>query len=85
MTKEQCHVKWNKLSQDSYDRYNRKTEEMLGKVKLNHDLILCDDIACDRESHHVGIDNLYKVITTCLVEASDRKSCCCDSVFPSSM
>ena len=57
---------------DAYDLalYRDKCHELLSKIVLDHDLILCDDTNCQNNEHIDGIDKLYTAINDCLLDAS---------------
>ena len=49
-----------------------KSGLLLDKVKLNHDLLLCDNANCSNPSHIAAIDTMYTSITDSLVVASEE-------------
>jgi hypothetical protein len=63
-------IKWDKLKQDDILQYKMRTDKELSKVKLEHELILCDDPHCNNTSHHNAIDRMYKATNDALLEAS---------------
>ena len=62
---------WDSLSQDDLSMYKGLTEKNLSKVKLNHDLMMCDDCNCRETKHITAIDTMYESITTALKQSSE--------------
>ena len=64
-------IKWNKLSRNEISQYQAMTEQHLDKVKLDHDLILCDSIDCQDQDHLQSIDTMYNAVINALKTSSD--------------
>ena len=60
-----------KLSGNEISQYQAMTEQHLDKVKLDHDLILCDSIDCQDQDHLQSIDNMYNAVVNALKTSSD--------------
>ena len=74
-TKPRYRIKWDKLQPNDILLYKRRTEEELKKVKLEHQVILCDDPQCTDENHHRAIDSMYQsTIDSLLVASAHMKS-----------
>ena len=65
-------IKWNELSSEEIDKYRTNTECNLKNVKLNHELLLCDNPKCNDPGHATAITRMYDEIVTALVEASSE-------------
>ena len=64
-------IKWNKLSGNEISQYQAMAERHLDKVKLDHDLILCDSIDCQDQDHLQPIDTMYNAVVNALKTSSD--------------
>ena len=64
-------IKWNKLSGNEISQYQAMTEQHLDKVKLDHDLILCDSIDYQDQDHLQSIDTMYNAVVNALKTSSD--------------
>ena len=54
--------------------YTNESRKQLTDVKLDHDLILCDDINCSDHKHRAAIDTLYYQFTNALKTAATHLS-----------
>jgi len=65
-------IKWDMLSAEQIRQYELNTEIGLGNIKLTHQLILCDDPACDDPGHISAIDRMYNDIAGVLIDSSSE-------------
>ena len=63
-------ISWDKLTMEDTELYSSLTEEYLGKIKLNHALILCDNPHCTDAAHIAAVDRMYNEIINALQDAS---------------
>jgi exonuclease III len=63
-------IKWDDMTTDELARYKNNSEININAVKLDHDMILCDDPKCLNPSHVSAINRLYNDIACALKEAS---------------
>jgi len=63
-------VNWNKLSDEDIDMYKCRTNELLSKIKLDLDVVLCEDLSCKDPVHTCSISKMYNSITDALLSAS---------------
>ena len=59
-------IKWNKLSKEDLYQYHELTEHPLNGVRLNHELLLCDDTNCQFQAHQHSVDAMYNSIIQAL-------------------
>ena len=59
-------IKWNKLSKEDLYQYHELTEHLLNGVRLNHELLLCDDTSCQFQAHQHSVDAMYNSIIQAL-------------------
>ena len=59
-------IKWNKLSKEDLYQYHELTEHHLNGVRLNHELLLCDDTNCQFQAHQHSVDAMYNSIIQAL-------------------
>ena len=55
-------IKWNKLSKEDLYQYHELTEHHLSGIRLNHELLLCDDPNCQFQAHQHSVDAMYNSI-----------------------
>ena len=65
-------VDWSRLSQEQLDSYKESSRVGLSQIKLDHPMILCDDVSCADPSHTSNIDYLYRNIKDALVGAGNQ-------------
>ena len=68
-TRSKTVVKWDTLSVDDLNAYKNRTDKYLSCVRLDHDMILCDDVHCTNINHKNAIDKMYCEITSALLDA----------------
>ena len=64
-------IKWDTLDELDLETYRTESNINLSQVKLNHSLLLCDDIMCNDPSHYAAIDTMYNAIVEALNTASE--------------
>ena len=57
------HLKKHRLA------YTRNTEKLISEIKLDHGLLLCDDVNCQDPAHKCAINRLYDDIIDALQTA----------------
>ena len=62
-------IRWDNLNEHELAKYKTATDVTLGKVKLSHSLLLCDNVHCNDVQHMQQIDSMYKGITEALYDA----------------
>ena len=65
-------IQWGDLSSEKNSRYTFNTEQTLSQIKLNHELLLCDDIMCNNDYHKLAISHMYNDIVDALVTSSQE-------------
>ena len=65
-------IRWDKLSKEDLQEYKSCTESELSKVRINHELILCDNPQCTDPSHINAIDRMYSEVLDALHESSSK-------------
>ena len=63
------HINWSKASEEDLLAYTRNTEKLISEIKLEHGLLLCDDVNCQDPAHHCAINRLYNDVTDALQTA----------------
>ena len=61
---------WSKLTQEEIKRYTSLSDQLLSKIKFDHDLLNCVDVKCDNNMHISAIDELYDKTISALKDAS---------------
>lgn len=64
-------VNWAELSAKDLKKYTTQSDVLLSSIRLNHDLLMCDDVHCTSVAHRKAIDVMYKSIIDNVVQASD--------------
>lgn len=63
-------IRWSEMKAEDLELYKTTSEQCMAGIKLDHSLMLCEDIQCQDTSHIAKIDELYEAITTSLHSAS---------------
>ena len=63
-------VKWDSLQKENLTDYRPQSSVNLSNIRLNHDLLLCDNQNCQDLSHQAAIDRNYADIINALAIAS---------------
>ena len=63
-------VRWDLLTSQQRQEYQANTERELENIKLDHELILCDDIECTSHKHRAAIDTMYNLLIDALHTAA---------------
>lgn len=64
-------ITWSDVTKEKLCKYNNDTEFELGKVKLSHSLLLCDNLECSDPSHISDISRMQREITEALVISAE--------------
>jgi exonuclease III len=64
------HIRWDNISDTLLDQYKEQCAAELSRFSFNHDLLLCDDVLCNDETHKRGIDLFYNSILVALHNTS---------------
>ena len=65
-------IRWGDLSSDDLEMYTQKTEYNLSSVKLDHNLLLCDNPKCTDPGHTSAITRMFDEIADALGKASEE-------------
>ena len=64
-------IKWDDVTENDIKEYCINTSDNLSKVRLNHDLILCDDIHCKDVDHISAIETMHREVVQALLDSSN--------------
>ena len=63
------HINWSNASEEDRVAYARNTEKLISEIKLDHGLLLCDNVNCQDPAHQCAINILYNDIIDALQTA----------------
>ena len=64
-----CRINWDMVSDAQVDTYRHTTSALISAIPLEHDLLLCSDLACSSPTHISAINRLHCNVISALTEA----------------